>query len=338
VIPVPQSVRESLAQYFETEAGSLAHFGGGREESDGIVYAFPCGDSRRLLKVMVIPEADCHRGLFCLEERLRFARFMGENGAHIAFPQLSPQGNLYETVLGEGWLWVGYSMEVAPGKPKRPNAWDPAFFHNWGQTVGRLHRLAQQYPSWEHSVNPASGEAVLTWREEWDSFYHWSQDDEVKLQWLEIRRELEALPVTREVFGFVHNDPHVWNLLVDGDRITLLDFDVANHHWFVSDIAIACQSVLSFQSGGMDRPVHDRTKLLRFLELFLEGYEREHHLPSEWLDRLDLFIAYRRILLFTVMQGWIRSQPGLYQSWRGMILTRPEVVGALSRAWPGARG
>jgi hypothetical protein len=28
----------------------------------------------------------------------------------------------------------------------------------------------------------------------------------------------------------------MWNMLADGERITLLDFDVANHHWFVNDI------------------------------------------------------------------------------------------------------
>ena len=82
----------------------------------------------------------------------------------------------------------------------------------------------------------------------------------------------------------------------------------------------------------MSRPVHDREKLLGFLSFFMEGYEREHHLSSEWVDRLDLFIAYRRILLFTVMHGWIQSQPELYTSWKQMILSQPEVIGAFSAA------
>ena len=334
MIPVPQSVLESLADYYGTVAGKLVHFGGGREESDGVIYAFPYGDGRRLLKILFIPEEGQRRGLFCLEERLRFARFMGENGAHIVFPQLSPQGNLYETTLSESRRWVGYSMDVVPGKSRQPTEWDPAFFRDWGQTVGRLHRLARKYPSWKSSVDPVNGETVLTWQEEWEAFHQWIPDDQVKRKWLEIRRELEALPVTREVFGFVHNDPHIWNLLVHGDRITVLDFDVANHHWFVSDIAIACQSVLSFISGGMSGKVYNREKLLRFLHLFLEGYEREHRLPAEWLDRLDLFIAYRRILLFTVMQGWIQSQPDVHRSWKAMILSGPEVVGAWSKVRP----
>jgi Ser/Thr protein kinase RdoA (MazF antagonist) len=334
MIPVPQSVLEDLAQCFGAVAADLSHFGGGREESDGIVYAYPHADTQRLLKILAIPAEDQRRGLLCLEERLKFACFLGENGARIAFPQLSPQSNLYETVLRESNLWVGYSMDIAPGRPRRPQEWDIEFFRNWGRAIGMLHRLARQYPSWRGSVDPVSGDEFLTWEEEWKGFYDWCHDEEAKQKWVEIRQSLVALPVTREVFGFIHNDPHVWNLLVDGDRITLLDFDVANHHWFINDIAITCQSILFTVSGGMDRPVESHEKLIRFLDLFLEGYEREHQLTQEWLERLDLFIAYRRILLYTVMHGWIRSKPDLHTSWKQMILTQPEVVGA----FPGASG
>ncbi len=148
----------------------------------------------------------------------------------------------------------------------------------------------------------------------------------MKQKWVEIKAQLDELPKTREVFGFVHNDPHWWNLLVDGDQITLLDFDVADHHWFVNDIAIACQSILGSVSGGMGGPVHDQEKLNGFLRFFMEGYAREHHLASEWLARLNLFIAYRRILMYIVMHDWIQSQRALHASWKQMILAQPDVV------------
>jgi Ser/Thr protein kinase RdoA (MazF antagonist) len=330
MIPVPQPVLEKLAQSFGTPAGQLRHYAGGREESDGVIYAYPFGDTRRLLKILAIAAHDQKTGLFCLDERLKFMRFLGENGARIAFPRLSPGGNLYETTSGEDHLWVGYCMDLAPGRTRGPRGWDPEFFRNWGQTIGMLHRLAREYPAWEASLDPATGQRFLTWSGEWQGFYDWCQEDDVKAKWVELREHLEALPITREVYGFIHNDPHLWNLLVDGDHITLLDFDVANHHWFANDIAIACQSFLFAQTGGMDRPVWDRERLLRFLDLFLEGYEREHHLSAEWLDRLDLFIAYRRILLFIVMHAGIRARPAAHDAWKRMIRSQPEVIGAYS--------
>jgi Ser/Thr protein kinase RdoA (MazF antagonist) len=327
MIPVPQSILVSLAGSFGATSAALSHFAGGRQDNDGVIYAYPYEKGRRLLKIMAFPAQEQSSALFRLEERLRFMRFLGENGAPIAFPLLSPQDNLYETHLSDSHLWVGYSMDIAPGESVKPTVWDEGFFCNWGQTIGVLHRLARQYPSWRASLDPLTGEERLTWREEWQGFYHWCQDDDVRRKWVEIREQLETLPITREVYGFIHNDPHIWNLLVDGDRITVLDFDVANHHWFVNDIAIACQSVLFALSGGMDRPVHDRERLLAYFDTFLAGYAREVALPSEWLDRLDLFIAYRRILLFTVMYGWIRSEPDRHASWKGMILSQPQVVG-----------
>jgi Ser/Thr protein kinase RdoA (MazF antagonist) len=264
--------------------------------------------------------------MLCLDERLQFAHFLGQNGAQIAYPQPSPQGNLYETHLNETHLWIAYCMEVAPGRTKHPRQWTDDFVRNWGQTIGMLHRLARLYPSWQASIDPASGEEFLTWSEEWQSFHDWIQDDEVKCRWLEIGEHLRTLPITREVFGFIHNDPHSWNLLVDGNRITLLDFDVANHHWFVNDIAIACQSTLFTRSGGFDRPVYNRQRLHSFLTTFLEGYRRQYHLSPEWLKHLDIFIAYRRILLFTVMVEGIQSRSGVYASWKQTILDQPNVI------------
>ena len=83
-------------------------------------------------------------------------------------------------------------------------------------------------------------------------------------------------------------------------------------------------------SGGMNGRVYNRDKLHRFLGFFMEGYTREHLLPSAWLDRLDLFIVCRRILLFTVMNDWIQSKPDLHTSWKQMILSQPEVAGPIA--------
>jgi Ser/Thr protein kinase RdoA (MazF antagonist) len=279
MIPVPQSVLESLAGAFGTTDVRMSHFASGRQENDGVIYAYPYKKARRLLKIMAFPAQEQHSALFRMEERLDFMRFLGEKGAPIAFPLLSLQDNLYESHVSESHLWVGYSMDTAPGQTVKPTAWNETFFGNWGQTIGMLQRLTQEYPSWKSSLDPLTGKECLTWREEWQGFYDWCQEGDVRQKWAEIRDQLETLPITREVYGFIHNDPHIWNLLVDGDRITVLDFDVANHHWFVNDIAIACQSILFAQTGGMDRPLHDHKKLLAFLDTFLAGYARENALP-----------------------------------------------------------
>lgn len=330
MITVPASILAALAQHYQTSALELTHFGGGREDSDGVVYTYPFQTGRRLLKIMPVPIADQQRGRFCLDERLRFAAYLGEHGAPVVYPVVSPQGSLYETHLSDDYLWVAYSMDIAPGKALPWNTWDEAFFRRWGAALGRMHRLAQAYPVWESSPDPATGKVHLTWKEEWDSFYNWCPDPDVKAQWAAIGAQLEELPRARATYGFVHNDPHIANLLDDGAQVTMIDFDVANHHWFASDIAIACQSILFSRTGGIDRPCKDQPGLHTFLHTFMSGYETENSLPTGWLERLDLFIAYRRILLFIVMHGWISSQPDMHTSWKRMILEAPEVAGAFT--------
>jgi len=326
MIAVPDTTLQALAAAFEIDAATLTHFGGGREDSDGVVYAYPWHSDRHLIKIMAFPEVEQRRSLFSFEERLRFMRFLGENRAPVVFPISSPRGRLYETHTGDGHLWVAYCMEIAVGKSLPFHTWDETLFQNWGRAVGRMHHLAGQYPSWEASIYPENGQPQLTWREEWEWFYQACPAEAIKQKWLELRERMNALPHSRDDFGFVHNDPHLANLVAEGDQVTMLDFDVANHHWFASDIAIASQSILFSHSGGMERPLHQPEKLHAFLRCFLAGYAREHHLAPFWLEQLDLFIAYRRILLFTVMQGWLQTQPETLASWRDMILSQPPLL------------
>jgi hypothetical protein len=55
-------------------------------------------------------------------------RFLGKRGAPVVFPQLSPQVNLYETHSDEAYLWVGYIIEIVPGKGKPFGYWNETIY------------------------------------------------------------------------------------------------------------------------------------------------------------------------------------------------------------------
>ncbi len=328
MIPVPEPILVSLCAAFAIDRQSLAFLGGGRGDSDGIAYTYPWQGQTRVLKILAI-QGDQPAGLRCIEERLKFIHFLGEHGANIVYPIPCSNGSLLATVgAGDGgYTFVAYSMEKAEGSHPSPDQWNAPLYRAWGKTVGRLHRIAQVYPSWRCSVvDPASGETVLGWEQEWQGFYDMSEDAEIRQRWLAMRQRLEALPIRRDSFGFIHNDPHIQNILVSGEQIVLLDFDVANYHWFINDIAIAMQGLLFAKTGGMERPLVDAVPLRAFLESFMQGYETENHLDPFWLDQIDLFISYRRLLLFTVMQGWLGTKPDLRASWNAMIMEEPRLV------------
>jgi Ser/Thr protein kinase RdoA (MazF antagonist) len=327
---VPQETLVALASQFTNVVDELKFFAGGREESDGVVYSYPYQNRLRLLKILSFPLEDESNSLFVFNERLKFANYLGTNGARLAFPEPSPRGNLYESIKSTSQLYVGYTMEVASGKRINSERWDTDLYRRWGELIGKNHRLARQYSSWLESTNPVTGKSTLTWQEEWEVFHGWIREEDVRQKWEKLYQELNDCPINRDTFGFIHNDPHIWNLIDDGKNITLLDFDVANHHWYLNDVAIACQSILFDHSGGLNRPMSDLHKLEDFLVAFRKGYLEEYLFPQDWVEKLNILIAYRRILLYTVMYGWISSNKYRRDTWKKMILTQPNVCDGIN--------
>jgi amicoumacin kinase len=233
---------------------------------------------------------------------------------------MDADGLLYRHCHFDGHGYISYLMDRIEGKPPAPEQWGKALLGLWGGAVGKMHTLATRHEHWQHSPeNDSDGNPQLGWRNEVNGFTNWCSDADIKRMWREMEMRLEALPVERDSFGFIHNDPHNHNILYDGRALRVIDFDVANYHWFATDIAIALQSVL-FATGGMERPMEDRDAVRRFLDGFMGGYTREHSLDAAWLARLDMFVNYRRMLLFTVMQDWLATNETAKNNWKRMIL------------------
>lgn len=324
--PVSAAVLNTFREAYSHSKSALIPYRGGEESSDGILYRFQDEPQTRLLKILFLGSEDTQKAILRFESRLKFVEFLNQEGVRCIEPLLSLNDRLYERLEDQDGTWVAYSMKRVFGRTMSPKVWDPAFVQNWGRTIGGCHRAAQGYPEWEYCIDPVTSETYLTWESEWESFRHFCKEDDIKTQWDRIGKKLRSLPIQRDAFGFIHNDPHLWNLLVEGNKLTLIDFDVANHQWFINDIAIACQHVLFMLSGGLSQPVHNREYLINFLKEFLKGYYQENDLSRDWLNLLDLFFAYRRILLYTVMESWRKSKPGLQKSWREMIINCPPVL------------
>ena len=101
---------------------------------------------------------------------------------------------------------------------------------------------------------------------------------------------------------------------------------VLDFHWFAAEIPIAAQLVLFSQSGGLNRPISDTKPLKILFDNFKDGYETENHLDEIFLKKMDLFIDYRRMLLFTVMQDWLESKPYVKKIWKTMILDISQIM------------
>lgn len=315
LIRVTENALNTLTARYDTKPDRLTVLGGGREDSDGIVYTFLLRNRKMVLKILAIPQDD-FASLRKLDTRLRFADFLCKGGIPIACPVKDSYDNLYETFYDHNTIYISYTMNFYEGKNPKSMELTGKIVESWGKLTGKTHRITKNFTN---KIAPVS---LFGWAEEIDSFHNLCKDPDIKLKWQEMRDQFALLPIGSDDFGFIHNDNHQMNILVSGSNLTLIDFDVANLGFFVSDITTPLQGML-FDYGGMHRPCEDPERIKRFVSSFLNGYELENHLAASWLKQFETFIAYRRLLLFTVMQNDLSTKPPLKEAFKAAILNSP---------------
>jgi len=108
-----------------------------------------------------------------------------------------------------------------------------------------------------------------------------------------LRQRLDAYGTGPDRFGLIHADLRLANLLVEGDRLGVIDFDDCGFGWFGYDFAAA----VSFLEHEPYIPA--------LQDAWVEGYRTVAPLPAEDEAMLPTFVMLRRMLL----TAWIASHP-----------------------------
>jgi Ser/Thr protein kinase RdoA (MazF antagonist) len=106
-----------------------------------------------------------------------------------------------------------------------------------------------------------------------------------------LRSRLRAFGNGQDRYGLVHADTRLANLLVDGGRVSVIDFDDSGFSWFLYDVGTS----VSFFEHQPHVPA--------LVDAWLTGYRRVLDLPAEDEAEIWTFILYRRLLLV----AWIGS-------------------------------
>ncbi len=288
---------------------SFEYLSGGHEWSDGTIYQARHDGKDILLKISPVSLTDQYARQRTME-RLRYMAYLSEHGMNTTSPLYSSSGELVQSLECESDTYICYAWYKIQGehiqisKPTERRS----FYFQWGQTVGRMHSLARAYPQWRHSeAVDQQGQPLISRRQEWQHFYHWLQDEEVKAAWIVMQQRLDALPVNRENFGFIHNDPHPHNILLEDSKLVLIDFDVANFHWFILELAICLYSEYSRVVYHSNEKAFLPQLNELFILPFMEGYESQNILPKAEYAQIELFLNYRRFIMFAVFYDQIKN-------------------------------
>lgn len=98
-------------------------------------------------------------------------------------------------------------------------------------------------------------------------------------------RRLDSFGTGSDRFGLVHCDLRLANLLVAGDRLTVIDFDDCGFSWFMYDLACA----LTFNEARAD--------VDELISAWVAGYREVAPLDRSDEDEIPTFLMLRRLML-----------------------------------------
>lgn len=207
------------------------------------------------------------------------------NGEHIA-----------ELREGDQSIWV-VAFEFVSGREPDAETDLIHWYHRLGETAGYLHCQS------EHWVRPERF-TRRTWRYDtiigqqsfwgdWRELKQFTPSETALLKQVEdsISKRLDEYGESAGRFGLVHSDMRLANLLVEGDRLTVIDFDDCGICWFGWDFATA----VSF--------IEDDVRLSDYCRAWVEGYRQVRSFSSSDEQMLSVLVMLRRLQL----TAWIAS-------------------------------
>jgi Ser/Thr protein kinase RdoA (MazF antagonist) len=177
---------------------------------------------------------------------------------------------------------------------------DPGHFAELGEVTARMHQHARQWPRpswftrfcWDHD---AAFGRVARWGRWQDGIGVGPAEREILGRLDDVlAARLAAFGADPQRYGLVHADTRLANLLVDGGRVSVIDFDDSGFSWFLYDVGTA----VSFFEHQPHVP--------GLVDSWLTGYRRVATLPAADEAEIWTFILFRRLLLV----AWIGSHQG----------------------------
>lgn len=180
-------------------------------------------------------------------------------------------------------------------------------FHTLGRITAALHDHSRRWErpagfgrfswDWEHSLGGAP---------RWGRWHDAEGVGPAEQQVLEraqqlLHDRLHAYGTGSEVYGLIHADLRLANLLVDPDpsgasKITVIDFDDCGFGWYFYDFGTA----VSF--------IEDDPALPEWQDAWVSGYRTRRDLASSDEDMLASFVLLRRLLLLAWMGSHSHSR------------------------------
>lgn len=264
--------------------------------SENATYLVEAGDDRSIIRVHR-PGYHSRRGI---EQELAWSKALSRD-AVLLTPSPIPglDGNLVQTldspVLSEPRFMVMFEFATGRQPDEREDLTGP--FERLGAIAARTHEHSQAWSLPEPLERLIWDDAAVfgrraTWGN-WRDAPNVSSEIRRTLEEAEklVRARLNAFGKSRDRYGLIHADMRLANLLIDGEKTCLIDFDDCGLGWFLYDFAAG----ISFMED------HPQVPALR--DAWVKGYRSVRSLSEIEEGEIDTFVMLRRMALL----AWIGS-------------------------------
>lgn len=297
-VAIEQATLDEVARRYGVPPDILTELSGGWVnhiygcERDGAKYVL------RLSPVAVRPQE-------LVRAEADWINYLSDRGVPAARVVRAPGGDVVESIDLQGGFTVA-AYEWAPGHLPGHSELGLAFWNRLGGIIGRMHRLTKDYVP---SAGIDRSRAMVGGEFPFGSIP--AGQELVIATTRSVLAQMAGWPRDRDSWGLIHGDLHPNNLFVtDAGEITLFDFDDYCEDWFVVDVAVALY--FGMWSGHTGQSNREWYQVL--YDTFMDGYDSENTLASEWLgDRLQLAMKYEELCCYAAINDdWHLGDTGCW--------------------------
>jgi Ser/Thr protein kinase RdoA (MazF antagonist) len=274
---------------------------------ENAVYAVHTADRKRV--VLRVHRLGYHSDE-ALHSELTWMKALAEHGIEVPRAIPSRTGKPFELIDFEGvpgprqvdlFEWIeGRQLGSVEQGMSAEFQWIEQIYGTVGELAARMHNQSCKWqPPQEFERHSWCGEGLAGETPLWGRFWELEALTSRQRALFEqlrarISRGLADFGTTSDRFGMIHADLVPENILVDGKRLRIIDFDDAGFGWHMFEIATSLYFIRreSFYEVARDA--------------LIAGYRRHRPLPDEHLHLLPMFLAARG----TTYLGWVHTRKG----------------------------
>lgn len=211
---------------------------------------------------------------------------LGKKGVAVARPFTFNKMSLIQQIQGEGGKFYYVLFEKVSGEFINIENPDHTLVENWGEVMGKIHRLAKSY-------SPPPKGRIMKWYE--NNIVTAPPElapDTVLRKWEDALQKLKGCPPSTEKYGIIHNDLHHQNLYFRQGKPLIFDFGDCEYGWFAYDIGISLYHGIQAVRDNVGNPFDYANQ---FLNVFLRGYLRENPSYEFCKKEIEFFLDFRRM-------------------------------------------